>query len=192
ALPDGAVVGTSSLRRAAQLRALRPGLRVQALRGNVNTRLAKLDAGEYDAILLAAAGLKRLGLVQRIRQVVPPTTCLPAAGQGALGIEIRADRSELARWLAPLADAATTAQVTAERTVSRALGGSCRVPLAAYCEPMGDGLLLRGRVAAEDGHVLLEASASSEEASIEAAQRIGAEVAAALRDQGAEQWLGSS
>jgi len=192
ALPDGAVVGTSSLRRGAQLRARRPGLVVRALRGNVNTRLAKLDAGDYDAILLAAAGLKRLGLADRIRQVVAPTVCLPAAGQGALGIEIRADRADLAAWLAPLADAATTSQVAAERAVSRDLGGSCRVPLAAYCEPVGQGLLLRGRVAAEDGHVLLEASASSADASIEAAERIGAEVAAALRAQGAEQWLGSS
>src|SRR5690606_4138130 len=146
ALPDGAVVGTSSLRRAAQVRALRPGLQVQALRGNVNTRLAQLDAGEFDAILLAAAGLKRLGLVERIRQVVPPTECLPAAGQGALGIEIRADRTDLTQWLAPLADAASTAQVTAERAVARDLGGSCRVPLAAYCEPLGGGLFLRGRV----------------------------------------------
>ncbi len=192
ALPDGAVVGTSSLRRAAQVRARRPGLEVRALRGNVNTRLAKLDAGDYDAILLAAAGLKRLGLADRIRQVVAPTICLPAAGQGALGIEIRADRADMAAWLAPLADTATTVQVAAERAVSRDLGGSCRVPLAAYCEPQGQGLLLRGRVAAEDGHVLLEAVASSDEASIEAAERIGAEVAAALRAQGAEQWLGSS
>ncbi|MBE0591999.1 MAG: hydroxymethylbilane synthase, partial [Gemmatimonadales bacterium] len=93
ALPDGSVVGTSSLRRAAQLRAQRPGLQVRALRGNVNTRLAKLDAGDYDAIVLAAAGLKRLGLAQRIRQILAPTDCLPAAGQGALGIEIRADRT---------------------------------------------------------------------------------------------------
>jgi len=191
-LPDGAVVGTSSLRRSAQIRARRPGLQVRPLRGNVNTRLAKLDAGEFDAILLAAAGLKRLGLAERIRQVVPPTECLPAAGQGALGIEIRADRADVAQWLAPLADAASTAHVTAERAVARELGGSCRVPLAAYCEPVGGGLYLRGRVAAEDGHVLLEASASSDEASIEAAERIGAEVAAALRAQGAEQWLGSS
>lgn len=192
ALPDGAVVGTSSLRRAAQVRARRPGLVVRALRGNVNTRLAKLDAGDYDAILLAAAGLKRLGLADRIRQVVAPTICLPAAGQGALGIEIRADRADIARWLAPLADTATTVQVAAERAVSRDLGGSCRVPLAAYCERQGHGLLLRGRVAAEDGHVMLEAAASSDQASLEAAERIGAEVAAALRAQGAEQWLGSS
>src|SRR5690606_20295292 len=191
-LPDGAVVGTSSLRRSAQIRARRPGLQVRPLRGNVNTRLAKLDAGEVDAILLAAAGLEPLGLAERIRQVVPPTECLPAAGQGALGIEIRADRADVAQWLAPLADAASTAHVTAERAVARELGGSCRVPLAAYCEPVGGGLYLRGRVAAEDGHVLLEASASSDEASIEAAERIGAEVAAALRAQGAEQWLGSS
>jgi hydroxymethylbilane synthase len=192
ALPDGSVVGTSSLRRAAQLRAQRPGLQVRALRGNVNTRLAKLDAGDYDAIVLAAAGLKRLGLAQRIRQILAPTDCLPAAGQGALGIEIRADRTDLAAWLAPLADTSTTVQVTAERAVSRELGGSCRVPLAAYCEPRGSGLLLRGRVAAEDGHVMLEASASSDESTIDAAERIGAEVAAALRAQGAEKWLGSS
>src|SRR5690606_39324109 len=126
ALPDGAVVGTSSLRRAAQVRALRPGLQVQALRGNVNTRLAQLDAGEFDAILLAAAGLKRLGLVQRIRQVVPPTTCLPAAGPGALGIEIRAGRRALARWLAPPADAGPPAPGTGARPAARAPGARLR------------------------------------------------------------------
>lgn len=191
-MPDGTVLGTSSLRRAAQARARRPGLVVRALRGNVNTRLRRLDDGEYDAILLAVAGLTRLGLGERVRQFVEPDVCLPAAGQGALGIEIRADRDDLARWLRPLADPATTAQVRAERAVSRELGGSCRVPLAAYCLPRGEGLWLRARVAAEDGHVVLEAEAASTEATVEAAERIGLEVAAALRAQGAEQWLGSS
>src|SRR5690606_15652438 len=125
-LPDGAIVGTSSLRRSAQLRARRPRLEVRPLRGNVNTRLGKLDAGEFDAILLAAAGLKRLGLVERIRQVVPPTECLPAAGPGALGIEIRAGRRALARWLAPPADAGPPAPGTGARPAARAPGARLR------------------------------------------------------------------
>ncbi|MFT3804203.1 MAG: hydroxymethylbilane synthase [Burkholderiaceae bacterium] len=186
ALPAGARVGTSSLRRAAQIRSRFPALTVLPLRGNVNTRLAKLDADAYDAIVLAAAGLKRLGLASRIRQVLPPSDSLPAAGQGALGIEILGPRDDLRAWLAPLNDAATQAQVRAERAVSRALGGSCRVPLAAYCEPRpGGGLSLRARVASLDGSRVLEAGGQTDGDSIDEAEALGQRVSAELIGQGA-------
>lgn len=132
ALPQGAVVGTSSLRRLVLLKALRPDLRIAPLRGNLDTRLRKLDEGQYDAIVLAAAGLKRLGLESRIRATFEPATMLPAAGQGALGIETRADRQDLIDGLAVLAHQPTWLAVTAERTVARAMGGSCSMPLAAF------------------------------------------------------------
>ena len=125
-LPAGAVVGTSSLRREAQIRARHPQLAVKPLRGNLDTRLGKLDRGDYDAIVLAAAGLERLGLGGRIRSLLDPAVSLPAAGQGALGIEIRDDRDDMRAWLAPLVSAGTRACVLAERAVSRELGGSCR------------------------------------------------------------------
>ncbi|MDD2926890.1 hydroxymethylbilane synthase, partial [Rhodoferax sp.] len=131
-LPQGAVVGTSSLRRMALLRSLRPDLKIEPLRGNLDTRLRKLDDGQFDAIVLAAAGLKRLGLVQRIRAVFDPAVMLPAAGQGALGIEVRADRADVIAALAPLVHPSTWLTVAAERAVSRAMGGSCSMPLAAY------------------------------------------------------------
>ena len=131
-LPHGAVVGTSSLRRTVLLRALRPDLKIEPLRGNLDTRLRKLDDGHYAAIVLAAAGLKRLGLANRIAAVFEPTEMLPAAGQGALGIEIRTERVELMAALAPLAHLPSWLAVTAERAVSRALGGSCSMPLAAH------------------------------------------------------------
>ena len=125
ALPQGAVVGTSSLRRQVLLQALRPDLKIEPLRGNLDTRLRKLDEGQYDAIVLAAAGLKRLGMQARIRCTFEPDTMLPAAGQGALGIEIRSDREDLAQALAPLAHMPTWLRVAAERAVSRGMGGSC-------------------------------------------------------------------
>ena len=156
-MPPGAVVGTSSLRREAQVRARHPHLQVRPLRGNVQTRLAKLDRGEYDAIVLAAAGLRRLGLADRIRARLAPEDSLPAAGQGALGIEIRADREDLRAVLAPLAHAATTAEALAERAVSRRLGGSCQVPLAAYAQAQGDSLRLRALVATPDGSRIVRA-----------------------------------
>ena len=131
-LPQGAVVGTSSLRRTVLLRALRPDLKIEPLRGNLDTRLRKLDDGHYAAIVLAAAGLKRLGLASRIASVFETGVMLPAAGQGALGIEIRAERHDLLAALAPLADQATWLAVAAERAVSRAMGGSCSMPLAAH------------------------------------------------------------
>ena len=131
-LPLGAVVGTSSLRRLVLLKALRPDLKIAPLRGNLDTRLRKLDAGDYDAIVLAAAGLKRLGMESRIRMAFEPDDMLPAAGQGALGIEVRSDRADLLQALCTLADKATWLAVTAERTVSRAMGGSCSMPLASF------------------------------------------------------------
>lgn len=192
-MPAGARLGTSSLRRAAQIRRAFPALEVLPLRGNVNTRLARLDEGRYDAIVLAAAGLKRLGLAERIRAIVPPALCLPAAGQGALGIETLAARNDLHAWLAPLDHAPTAVQVHAERTVSRLLGGSCRVPLAAWCvsTPQG-GLKLVSRVAAEDGSAMAEAVAESTGADREAAEAIGQQAARSLLEQGAARWLGSS
>ena len=142
ALPQGAVVGTSSLRRVALLRALRPDLKIEPLRGNLDTRLRKLDDGLYDAIVLAAAGLKRLGLARRIREIFEPSVMLPAAGQGALGIEVRTDRTELIAILAPLVHQATWLGVAAERAVSRAMGGSCSMPLAAFATQVQDRLTL--------------------------------------------------
>jgi hydroxymethylbilane synthase len=132
ALPHGAVVGTSSLRRVVLLKSLRPDLRIEPLRGNLDTRLRKLDEGSFDAIVLARAGLVRLGLAHRIASTFEPHQMLPAAGQGALGIEVAAARADVAHALAPLGDTATWLAVEAERAVSRALGGSCSVPLAAY------------------------------------------------------------
>lgn len=138
-LPQGAVVGTSSLRRLVLLKAMRPDLVIQPLRGNLDTRLRKLDEGQYQAIVLAAAGLKRLGLESRIRCTFEPAQMLPAAGQGALGIEVRADRADLMAALATLAHQPTWLAVTAERTVSRAMGGSCSMPLAAFTQGAANG-----------------------------------------------------
>lgn len=192
-LPDGARVGTSSLRRAAQLLARYPSLTILPLRGNINTRMAKLDRGEYDAIILAAAGLKRLGFAERIRSIIPPPLSMPAAGQGALAIEVRAGRPELCQWLAPLNDQATALEVTVERAVSRRLGGSCRVPLAAFCQPDGTGQLeLTARVAAPDGSEVLESVVRGPVSDVEQADALGARAASELVDQGARRWLPSS
>ncbi|CAN7391309.1 hydroxymethylbilane synthase [Paraburkholderia sp. SIMBA_054] len=185
ALPPGSVVGTSSLRREAMLRTRYPDLVVKPLRGNLDTRLAKLDRGDYAAIILAAAGLKRLGLGDRIRSLLDPADSLPAAGQGALGIEIRADRADLAAWLAPLHHEHTAAAVEAERMVSRALGGSCEVPLAAYATWHDGALHLRGVVATPDGQRVLSAQASAPAATTDAALELGREVASQLEAQGA-------
>ena len=150
-LPEGAVVGTSSLRREAQLRERYPHLAIEPLRGNVNTRLRKLDEGRYDAIILAAAGLKRLGFGTRIASLLEPDESLPAPGQGALAIECRSDRADVVAALAPLADLRTTLATAAERAFSRALGGSCHTPLAAYAEWEEGTLWLRGLLAERDG-----------------------------------------
>jgi hydroxymethylbilane synthase len=167
------------------LRMRYPHLEVRPLRGNLDTRLAKLDRGDYAAIILAAAGLKRLGLEGRIRALLDPEDSLPAAGQGALGIEIRADRAELAAWLAPLHHEHTAAAVEAERMVSRVLGGSCEVPLAAYATWHDGALHLRGIVATPDGQRVLSAQASAPAPTTERAIALGREVASALEQQGA-------
>src|SRR6201996_8204365 len=176
ALPAGSVVGTSSLRRESMLRARYPQLVVQPLRGNLDTRLAKLDRGDYAAIILAAAGLKRLGLEARIRALLDPADSLPAAGQGALGIEIRADRADMAAWLAPLHDEATALAVEAERAVSRALGGSCEVPLAAHAVWRDGALHLRGAVSMPDGKRVLRAEETVRSPDLAAALALGKRV----------------
>lgn len=187
-MPPGAVVGTSSLRREAQLHARYPYLAVSPLRGNLDTRLRKLDEGQYDAIILAAAGLKRLGLGERIRATIPVEESLPAVGQGALGIEALASRPEVAQWMAPLNDATTAACVRAERAVSRALAGSCEVPLGAYAELEGSELRLRGFVARPDGSEIAHAEMRGDAATPEA---LGDRLAEALRAQGAAEILAS-
>ena len=185
-MPEGAIVGTSSLRREAQLRAKLPHLTIKPLRGNVQTRLSKLDNGDYDAVILATAGLQRLGLDGRIREILSPADSLPAAGQGALGIEIAARRTDLADILRPLNHEETAACVTAERALARALGGSCQVPLVAYCV-MEDGLLtLNGLVGHPDGSVIIEASAQAPAAYADA---LGRAVAKRLADDGAEELI---
>jgi hydroxymethylbilane synthase len=155
ALQNGAVVGTSSLRRQCQLRRLRPDLVIKDLRGNVNTRLAKLDAGEYHALILASAGLIRLGFADRIRESLI-TSLLPAAGQGAVGIECRLDDSATLALLAPLNHAATATRVSAERAMNQRLQGGCQVPIAGFAELNGDVLILRGLVGSLDGQHILE------------------------------------
>lgn len=161
-LPPGGVVGTSSLRREAQLRARYPHLVVKPLRGNVGTRLKKLDEGQYDAILLAAAGLKRLGLGDRIKSLLSAEDSIPAAGQGALGIEIRSGNAGVAAMLASLNHIETAACVRAERQVSRVLGGSCQVPLGAHAVLQGGRLVINGFVAHPDGSGFIQDRAEGE------------------------------
>ena len=185
-LPQGAVVGTSSLRRVVLLRALRPDLRIEPLRGNLDTRLRKLDEGGYDAIVLAAAGLKRLGLAQRIRQVFEPVEMLPAAGQGALGIEVRAERADVIAALAPLEHHATWLCVAAERAVSRAMGGSCSMPLAAHARFDGEYLQLEAAWGdPEEASALVRARSTEAIGTLDEAAALGTAVAARLRAAGA-------
>jgi len=186
-LPQGSVVGTSSLRRVVLLRALRPDLRIEPLRGNLDTRLRKLDDGQYEAIVLAAAGLKRLGLGARIRQIFEPSEMLPAAGQGALGIEVRSSRPEVADLLAPLAHQPTWLAVAAERAVSRAMGGSCSMPLAAHARFTSDHILdLRAAWGDPDGQAdLVQVQATAPVTDLEQAAALGLKVAAQLRAGGA-------
>lgn len=185
-MPPGAVVGTSSMRRESQVRARYPYLAVTSLRGNLDTRLRKLDEGQYDAIVLAAAGLKRLKLDARIRAELDPDTSLPSAGQGALGIECCANRPDLVRWLAPLHHAQSAARVTAERAVSRTLAGSCEVPLGAYAELRGEVLWVRGFVGLADGTRMLHAE---REGRPEDADALGRDLADELRARGADEIL---
>ena len=185
-LPQGAVVGTSSLRRVVLLRALRPDLKIEPLRGNLDTRLRKLDDGQYDGIVLASAGLKRLGLAARIRQVFEPAEMLPAAGQGALGIEVRTERPDVAAALAPLVHQTTWLCVAAERAVSRAMGGSCSMPLAAYATFDGEYLQLSAAWGDPDqAGVLVRARSADVVADLEQAAVLGEAVAARLRAGGA-------
>jgi hydroxymethylbilane synthase len=190
-LPQGACVGTSSLRRVVMLRALRPDLRIQPLRGNLDTRLRKLDEGQYDAIVLAAAGLKRLGLASRIRDVFDAEAMLPAAGQGALGLEIRDDDDALGSMLQALVHRPTWLAVHAERAVSRALGGSCSLPLAAHGRWIGEQLQLSAAL----GHPgnpsapLLRVTLEGLVAQAKAAEAMGRQAAQALVQQGGSAYL---
>jgi hydroxymethylbilane synthase len=193
ALPEGAVVGTSSLRRLSQLRALRPDLKIEPLRGNLDTRLRKLDEGQYDAIVLAAAGLKRLGLAERIRSVFEVDAMIPAAGQGALGIELRADAPQRCAplWdaLQSLLDQPAWLAVHAERAVSRSLGGSCSMPLAAHARWQADGRLgLSAALGSIEGAPpqLLKVMLSDAVSDVAAAEALGRAAAQQLREQGGE------
>ena len=179
-LPEGAIVGTSSLRRQALIAARYPHLVIQPLRGNLDTRLRKLDQGEYAAIILAAAGLKRLGLPDRIRAFLEPEQSLPAAGQGAMAIEILDGRPELNAWLAPLNHLETSQAVTAERTVSKTFGGSCQIPLAAFATVVDGEMHLRAMVATPDGVRIATAevrgaSMQSEQLGVEVSQQLAAQ-----------------
>lgn len=190
-LPEGAVVGTSSLRRLVQLRALRPDLDVQPLRGNLDTRLRKLDEAQFDGIVLATAGLKRLGLAERIRTEFDTDTLLPCAGQGALGIEVRSDQVDLIDRLRALSHVPTALATQAERAVSRALGGSCSVPLAAHAVWVAGHLRLQALLghAQQTESPLLRAEQTGPVDSEAQAIALGEQVAAVLRSQGAARYL---
>jgi hydroxymethylbilane synthase len=185
-LPANARIGTSSLRRQCQIKAQFPDAEILSLRGNVNTRLAKLDADEYDAIILASAGLKRLGLGERITKGLDSTESLPAIGQGAIGIECRIDDAEIHAYLKVLHDEETSLRVRAERAMNARLNGGCQVPIAGFAEIKGDKLWLRGLVGSPDGAKIYRAEA---EASFEQAEQLGIQVANDLLAQGAEQIL---
>src|SRR5215210_2616489 len=188
-LAEGAVVGTSSLRRIAQLKHLRPDVQIKDLRGNVDTRLRKLDGGEYDALILASAGLRRLGFGGRISAAIEQAEMLSAVGQGSLGIETRSDDAETNALVARLDDPQTRAAVLAERALLRSLGGGCQVPIAAHAEVEGGRLKLDGLVAALDGSRVLRESLEGDAGE---AQRVGEELAARLLERGAGELLGES
>jgi hydroxymethylbilane synthase len=181
-VPTGAIIGTSSLRRTSQLLYLRPDLKTQGLRGNVNTRLTRLDAGEFAGIILAAAGIKRLGFQQRIREVLSPEHFLPAPGQGVLGLECRENDIETQQLLTPLNDKTSYTCVSAERAMCKRLGGGCQVPIAAYAEIKQNKLMLQGLVAQVDGKKILHAQY---EAALSDAETLGVTVADDLLSQGA-------
>lgn len=185
-MPDGALVGTSSLRRQTQIRQNFPKLKIDWLRGNVNTRLRKLDDGEYDAIILAAAGLKRLGFEDRIRTCLEPEVSLPAIGQGAIGIEARSNDDAVRDLIAPLADAETTLRVQAERAMNETLNGGCQVPLAGYAVLEGDELYVRGLVGEPDGSVVLRSEIRGPSSD---AVALGVKLAEDLLQQGAGEIL---
>ncbi len=185
-LPQGARVGTSSLRRQAQLKAVRPDLNIHPLRGNVDTRLRKLEQGEYDAIILAAAGLKRLGKTELVKQIIPADIMCPAAGQGALGIEIRLGDAATGEQLAFLNDPAARAATTCERALLNSLGGGCQVPIGAFAETRDGKLYLESIVADPDGSKLLR---DSRDGTIEDAEKLGNAAGAALLARGGNQIL---
>ncbi|WP_109083325.1 hydroxymethylbilane synthase [Aggregatibacter kilianii] len=187
-LPQGAVVGTSSLRRQCQLKALRPDLDIRSLRGNVGTRLSKLDNGDYDAIILASAGLIRLGLADRIASFIEVEQSLPAAGQGAVGIECRTDDVQVKQLLAPLADAETTCCVLAERAMNNRLQGGCQVPIGGYAVLQQGQLYLRALVGDVDGSQIIRAEGKS---AVENADVLGVQIAEQLLAQGADKILQS-
>ena len=185
-LPQGAVVGTSSLRRQCQLKALRPDLDIRSLRGNVGTRLSKLDNGDYDAIILASAGLIRLGLADRIASFIDVEQSLPAAGQGAVGIECRTDDMQVQALLAPLADAETTYCVRAERAMNNHLQGGCQVPIGGYAVLQQGQLYLRALVGDIDGSRIIRAEGKN---AVENAEVLGVQIAEQLLAQGADKIL---
>ncbi|MDP3562776.1 MAG: hydroxymethylbilane synthase [Legionellaceae bacterium] len=186
-LPNGAVIGTSSLRRQSQLLALRPDLNIVALRGNIHTRIDKLDTEKFDAIILAAAGLIRMGMQEHIKQIIPSEIMLPACGQGALGIECRANDEALHELIKPLNDSITAHCVTTERRVNSLLGGNCHVPLAVYCQPIDSTQIrLRAKVASANGQTVITNSTIG---SIEQAQQLASNCADALLAKGAIELL---
>lgn len=185
-LPSNARIGTSSLRRQCQIKARMPDAEILSLRGNVNTRLAKLDAGEYDAIILASAGLKRLGLAERITARLDTSESLPAMGQGAIGIECRVDDAEIHHYLAALHHPDTYIRVTAERAMNHRLNGGCQVPIAGFAEIDGERLFMRALVGSPDGAKIFRAAASSH---IDQAEQLGVSIAEALLAQGADKVL---
>ena len=185
-LPKGAIVGTSSLRRQCQLKSQRPDLEIRDLRGNVNTRLKKLDDGEYDAIILASAGLIRLEMPERIKAYIEPEQMLPANGQGAVGIECRTDDETIKRLLAPLECQATRVRVLAERAMNRALEGGCQVPIGSYAIIEENELYLRGLVGSVDGTEIIESEITG---SVEQAEQIGEKLAETLLGLGAKRIL---
>jgi hydroxymethylbilane synthase len=186
ALPPDAKIGTSSLRRQCQIRERFPHCQILNLRGNVNTRLAKLDAGEFDAIVLAAAGLKRLGFENRITELLAPETSLPAMGQGAIGIECRVDDAQVNLWLRSLSDEATSLRVSAERAMNERLQGGCQVPIAGYAELIGANLRLRGLVGSPDGREVVRGEITGPSSQ---ARSLGIALAEELLGKGAERIL---
>lgn len=185
-LPANARIGTSSLRRQCQIKEKFPDAEIASLRGNVNTRLAKLDAGEYDAIILASAGLKRLGLTDRITATIDPSDSLPAMGQGAIGIECRTDDAEIHEYLKVLHDEDTSIRVGAERAMNARLNGGCQVPIAGFAEIRAGRLFMRGLVGSPDGSLIYRAEAESE---LELAEQLGRNIADQLLEQGADRIL---
>ncbi len=185
-MPEGALVGTSSLRRQTQIRERYPHLEIDWLRGNVNTRLRKLDDGEFDAIILASAGLIRLGFEERIKTPIETEVCLPAIGQGVLGIEVRSDDDAVRQLLKPLSDAGTTTLVSAERALNKTLNGGCQVPIAGHAIFEADQVYLRGLVGEPDGSIILRADIRGESRQ---AEQLGISIAESLIEQGADKIL---